>query len=324
MPSLDLLTFGRANLDLYAQETGVPFVDVQGWNAMVGGSPTNVAIAASRLGLRSAVFTAVGVDLVGDWVLAALAREGVDTAFVVRKPGPHTSLALRAQLAPDHPLAFYRHDPADIHLTLDDAGSLPLDRARALLISADALARGTTRGLCSTILAAAKASQSMTVLDLDLRQVNWGDLDQYASAVATILGEVDVVLGTEEEFAAALRVAPREEDTVQAVLERLPRSRQAVVVKQGARGATTVIDGSVARVDGFPVAEVSSIGAGDSFAAGLIHARLSGRNWAAAGEFASACAAITVSRAGCSSGFPRRDEVDAFIGMREAPKGVAA
>jgi 5-dehydro-2-deoxygluconokinase len=321
VPSLDLITVGRVNLDLYAQETGVEFVEVRGWDAMVGGSPTNVAIAASRLGLRCAVFTAVGADLIGDWVRASLNREGVNTAFVARKEGPHTSFALRAQLPPDHPLAFFRHDPADIHLTVADAAGVPVIEARALLISADALARGSTPEACRAILVAARIARVPIFLDLDLREVNWQDLDAYATTVALIVGEADVVLGTEEEFATLLGVNPDViQNTPDTVRERLTdRPNHVQIIKQGPRGATALVGGEALRLRGFTVREASSIGAGDSFAAGLIHALFSGLDWDAAGEFASACAAITVSRFGCSSGFPTSDEVEGFLTEHSIP-----
>lgn len=316
MVDLDLITVGRVNLDLYAQQPGVEFTEVRGWDAMVGGSPTNVAIAATRLGLRAAAFTAVGADPVGNWVVQSLQRERVDTRFVALKRGPHTSLALRAQLPPDHELAFYRHDPADIHLTVAEARALPLPQTQALLVSADALARGSTREACRALIAAADATAGTTYFDLDLREVNWSGPDAYATTVDQVLDDVDVVLGTEEEFLALLRLESSSDEStaVQAVRSTFPRrAGQVIVVKQGDRGATALTESRVLRIDGYRVTEASSIGAGDSFAAGLIHSRLAGRDWSDACQFASACAAITVSRLGCSSGFPQRPEVDAFL-----------
>ncbi len=312
MPSLDLITVGRVNLDLYAQERGVEFSEVRGWDAMVGGSPTNVAIAASRLGLRTAIFTAVGVDLVGDWVLAALRREGVDTTYIARKHGPHTSLALRAQRPPDHPLAFFRHDPADVHLTAADAATLPVQQARAVLISADACARGTTPAVCEPIVAAARAAGATTFLDLDLREVNWSDMEAYARTVRDLVARFDVILGTEEEFATLLE-AGDPSAVPSLLLQRRSEWPGVHIIKQGSRGATALVADETLRFGGFPVREASSVGAGDSFAAGLIHARLTGLDWNAAGEFASATAAIVVSRPGCSAGFPYPHEVERFL-----------
>jgi 5-dehydro-2-deoxygluconokinase len=315
LSDFDLITIGRVNLDLYAQQPGVEFTEVDGWNAMVGGSPTNVALAGSRLGLRTAAFTAVGDDLVGDWVIRSLERAGVETQFVSRKPGRHTSLALRAQRPPDHPLAFYRHDPADIYLTAAEAALLPVERTRVLLVSADTLARGSTPEASRSLIAAARDTTRAIYLDLDLREVNWPDLDAYSRTIAEVIDHVDVVLGTEAEFSTLLGLGPKPgRRTVWAVRERFSgRPCQAIVVKQGAHGATLIVEGQTLRVDSFPVTEGSSVGAGDSFAAGLIRAVLSGADWPRACEFASACAAITVSRLGCSSGFPRTEEVDRFV-----------
>lgn len=314
MSDLDLITVGRVNLDLYAQQPAVEFSDVRGFDAMVGGSPVNVALAGARLGLRTAVLTAVGEDLVGDWVLRSLEREGVDIRFVARKRGPHTSLALRAQLPPDHPLAFYRHNPADIHVTVDDASVLPLDRTRALLVSADALARGSMANACRAVVAVARSHGLDIYLDLDLRDVNWVDLDAYHSTVSAMLQTADVVLGTEAELAAALGLAcePDPGDLLEATRSRLGGDGQVAIIKQGSRGASLMLAGETKSIAGYQVAEASAIGAGDSFAAGLIRARLDGKPWADACEFGAACAAITVSRLGCSAGFPRRDEVAHF------------
>ena len=327
MTDVDLLTVGRVNLDLYSQQTGVAFAEARGWDAMVGGSPANVALAAARLGLRVSLLSAVGEDPVGDWVLRGLERGGVDTGAVARKRGPHTSLALRAQLPPDHPLAFYRHDPADIHLVEEDVARAPIESARALLLSADALARGTTAELCPAILRRARAAGATVFIDLDLRHVSWPDLDAYAAAVGAAVEHADVVVGTEEEFAAllGLRATTGVAAVAAAVDTRVSRSAgRVVVLKRGGHGATVFEGPDAIDVPAYPVTEASTVGAGDTFAAALISARLADRDWGAAGAFASAAAAITVSRWGCSDGFPRLGEVDALMERDDAVVGERA
>jgi 5-dehydro-2-deoxygluconokinase len=319
VPDVDLITVGRVNLDLYARQAGVAFADVASWDAMVGGSPANVAVAAARLGLRAGILTAVGEDLVGDWVLRALAREGVETAFVARKRGPDTSLALRAQLPPDHPLAFYRHDPADIHVTPAEAAALPLARVCAVLVSADAFARGAMADACALVLRRAGELGKTVYVDLDLRELSWSDPGAYAAAAGTAVEHADVLVGTEAEYAALLGLSPAAgaEAVTAAVASRIARDAgRVVVLKRGGRGAVALVGEEAVEVPAFPVAEASSVGAGDSFAAGLIRARLRGLGWAEAGRYASACAAITVSRLGCSAGFPSAAEVDAFLEER--------
>lgn len=324
MPELDLITVGRVNLDLYAQQTGLPFGGVLGWDAMIGGSPTNVALAITRLGRSAAPFTAVGEDPVGDWILEALAREGVQTQFVSRKRGPHTSLALRAQNAPEHTLAFYRHDPADIHLSAAEASAIPVDGPAALLVSADALARGSTADVCRALAVARTGRRDHpTYLDLDLRPSNWPDLQTYARTVMPLLEDVGVVLGNEAEYAALLGLSERDPALVDRVRDRLGGAAgHTFIVKHGDRGATVLTGAALHAVPAFEVVEASSVGAGDSFAAGLIDARLAGAEWPAATRFASACAAITASRFGCSVGFPHRHEVAAFLEARPAQSQV--
>ena len=84
--TLDLLSVGRISVDLYAQESHHSFSDPQTFMKSIGGSPTNVAVAAARLGLTSAIATKVGGDLLAPFVLAKLAGFGVDTSFVGKKP----------------------------------------------------------------------------------------------------------------------------------------------------------------------------------------------------------------------------------------------
>jgi 5-dehydro-2-deoxygluconokinase len=313
---VELLTVGRVNLDLYAQQVGVEFAEIAGFEAMVGGSPVNVAIAASRLGVAAGVFTAVGMDPVGDWVLRSLRREHVNTELVARKPDAHTSLALLAQQTPDHSLAFYRHNPADIHLTVGEAAAIPLDGIPALLVSADSLARGSTAAAAASLLRHARALEMTVYVDLDLRDVNWSDRASYASEVEGAIDEADVVLGTEDEFAALLRLGVDfDPDALAETVGELASSRpdRVIVLKRGDRGATIFTEAEPAQVEPFTVSEASTVGAGDSFAAGLIYGRLNGFEWRAAGHFAAACAAITVSRFGCSAGFPQLKEVTDLI-----------
>src|SRR4030081_1819647 len=119
--SFDVITMGRSSIDLYSNDVGAPFVDVTSFGAYVGGCPTHMSAGTRRLGLRSALLTAVGDDLVGDFVLNFLKREGVETRLIPTKPGRGTSAVLLSMLPPDRfPLVFYRDNCADIVLNIDD------------------------------------------------------------------------------------------------------------------------------------------------------------------------------------------------------------
>src|SRR5437762_9126496 len=113
-PPYDLITMGRSSIDLYSNEIGAPFADIKSFAAYVGGSPTNIAVGAQRLGLRTAVLTAVGDDPVADFILKFLNDEGVETKFIPRKPGTRTSAVVLGIEPPDKfPLVHYRAYLAD-------------------------------------------------------------------------------------------------------------------------------------------------------------------------------------------------------------------
>ena len=136
----DLLTMGRSSIDLYANDVGAPFVEIKSFAAYVGGCPTNIATGAQRLGLRTAVLTAVGPDPVGDFIRKFLDDEGVETRYIVTKPGRRTSAVVLGIEPPDRfPLVYYRDNCADIELTIDDVLAAPETDSRALHISGTGL-----------------------------------------------------------------------------------------------------------------------------------------------------------------------------------------
>ena len=102
-PPLDLLALGRISVDLYAQEPGASFLDPQTFVKSIGGSPTNVAVAAARLGLQSAVVTAVGADPLGQYAVTKLKALGVHTRYVTVRDDGRTPVVLVALDDPAEP-----------------------------------------------------------------------------------------------------------------------------------------------------------------------------------------------------------------------------
>jgi 5-dehydro-2-deoxygluconokinase len=323
----DLITVGRVNMDLFAQDIGAEFVDITGFDAAVGGSPSNVAMGTARLGLSTVAFTAVGDETVDDFVLRYLANTGVVTDYVVRKPGKRTSLALVGVQPPDRfPLTFYRDDPADIHLTIDDAAGLPYDDTRAILLSGNAFSRGTCADAARTAAAEAGHRGLMTFMDLDLRPTDWSHPKAFGIILRPVLPWVDVVIGTEEEFFALLApdpgpvatgapVATVDKPVLDELVAALVASGtvETVVLKRGSDGATVLTGSARMDVPGFEVEPVNTVGAGDSFASGLIWSRLQGHDWYQSCRFGNACGAIVVTRHGCAAAFPTYQEVMDFV-----------
>jgi 5-dehydro-2-deoxygluconokinase len=326
----DLITVGRVNMDLFSQQIGADFADIPGFDTAVGGSPSNIAIGTSRLGLKSVAFTAVGQDTVGDFVLRYLQDDGVVTDFVQRKAGKLTSLAMLGVQPPDRfPLTFYRDDPADIHLTVDDAALLPIAETQAVLLSGNAFSRGTCVGAARSVAETAAANGLTVFMDLDLRPTDWSHPRAYGLTLRTVLPFVDVLIGTEEEFFSLLAPNPDEvvsggelTDTDRRMLEELITDlidrgvTGTIVLKRGARGAEVITDHDRQLVPGFPVDVVNTVGAGDAFASGLIWSRLQEWDLYRSCRFGNACGALVVTRHGCAVALPTYDEVLEFADAR--------
>ena len=134
--SYDVITMGRSSIDLYSNDIGAPFVNISSFAAYVGGCPTNISVDTRRLGVRSALLTAIGDDQVGNFIVHFLQREGVETRFIPRKPGYRSSAVLLGIEPPDRfPLTYYREKAADIELTIDDVLATPIAQSRVLLIA---------------------------------------------------------------------------------------------------------------------------------------------------------------------------------------------
>lgn len=333
--SYDILAMGRSSIDLYANEIGAPFTEIKSFAAYVGGCPTNISVGTRRLGLRSALLTAVGEDPVGDFILSFLEREGVVTDFIPRKPGRRTSAVILGIEPPNKfPLVYYRDNCADIELTIDDVLAAPVADSRALLISGTGLSREPSRS--ATLFAAAQArTHGVTMfLDLDFRPDQWHDARAYGVTLRGAIRHADVVIGTADEVKAAAleaesnvsvehsqvsgaRVGGDVAKAIEAVLAAGPST---LVMKRG--GETTTVyyrnDEMIEMIEAapFPVEVCNVLGAGDAFASGLIYGFLKGWDWHRAARMGNACGAIVVTRHGCANFMPFEQEALSFIEQR--------
>jgi len=207
--SYDVITMGRSSIDLYSNDIGAPFVEITSFAAYVGGCPTNISVGTRRLGLRSALLTALGEDQVGDFILHFLQQEGVDTRFIPRKPGHRSSAVVLGIEPPDRfPLTYYRDNCADIELNVDDVLATPIADSRALLITGTGLSKEPSRS--ATLFAAEMAHQAGTtvMLDIDFRPDQWHDPRAFGITLRSALRLVDIVVGTEDEINAVMLTDP--------------------------------------------------------------------------------------------------------------------
>jgi 5-dehydro-2-deoxygluconokinase len=330
--SFDILLMGRSSIDLYANDIGAPFPEIKSFAAYVGGCPTNISVGTRRLGLRSVLLTAVGVDPVGDFLLHFLEQEGVIKDFIPRKQGHRTSAVILGIEPPDKfPLVYYRDNCADIELTFEDVLAAPIGDCRALLISGTGLSREPSRS--ATIFAAERAQSCGTkvVLDLDFRPDQWHDARAFGVTVRSVLRLTDLVIGTADEVKAGalsedLSVSVEHSqvsgarvsgDVSEAVERILSGGPEALALKRGGEGTSVYLKaGEQIEAATFPVEVHNVLGAGDAFASGFLYGYLKGWDWHRAARMGNACGAIVVTRHGCANFMPYEQEALSFIEER--------
>jgi len=310
----DVLTMGRSSIDLYAHQIGVPMTEVTSFDAYVGGCPTNIAVGTRRLGLRSALLTAVGQDEVGDFILSFLTRETVETQFIPRKPGHRTSAVLMSIQPPDtFPLTFYRDNCADRELTIADVDRAPIGDARIVVVTGTGLSHEPSRSATLHAATQAWAASSTVLVDIDYRPDQWTDRSAFASTVQPLLHHAHLAVGTEDEVAAASD-GRTGEAAVAAILD---CGIEALIVKRGGAGSSVYTrNGSLIDVAPFPVDVLNVLGAGDAFASGFIYGLRQGWTLPRAARVGNATGAIIVTRHGCANFMPTWPEVEAFVAAR--------
>ncbi len=325
----ELLNIGRSSIDLYSNDVGTPFVEISSFAAYVGGSPTNMSVGARRLGVNSALLTGLGEDPVGDFILHFLEQEGVETRYIVRKPGHRTSAVVLGIEPPDKfPLVYYRDNCADIEITIDDVLAAPVQDVQVVEFAGTNFSKDPSRS--ATIFAAelAQRSGAKVVLDIDFRPDQWHDPRAFGVAIRSVLRNVDVVIGTQDEINAAMLTDPaqmtlthsqvsdtRVEGDIDAAIRRLLElGPEAVIEKRGDEGARVHLrDGQAIDAPGFPVEVYNILGAGDAFGAGFLYGYIKGWDWYRSARLGNACGAIVVTKHGCANFMPTLDEVMAFV-----------
>ncbi|MET8677632.1 5-dehydro-2-deoxygluconokinase [Streptomyces sp. NPDC004647] len=311
----DLITMGRIGVDVYPLQTGVSLAQVETFGKFLGGSPTNVAVAAARLGRRTAIVSRTGQDPFGDYIHRALREFGVDDRWVTPVRQYPTPVTFCEIFPPDDfPLYFYRQPKApDLEI---EEGELDLDAirtARIFWVTGTGLCEEPSRGATLAALAAraeAGTTYGATVFDLDWRPMFWQGEDLMGTArpyYAEALAHATVAVGNLEECEVATGVR----EPMDCALALLDAGVELAVVKQGPKGVLAVHrDGTTAEVPPLPVEVVNGLGAGDAFGGSLCHGLLAGWELERTMRYANAAGAIVASRLACSSAMPTAAEVE--------------
>jgi 5-dehydro-2-deoxygluconokinase len=326
--TLDVITIGRAGVDLYGAQVGGRLEDMGGFRKYIGGSPTNIACGTARLGLKSGLITRVGDEHMGRFIREQLQREGVDVRGVVTDPDRLTALViLGIRDQEQFPLIFYRENCADMALCEADIDEGLIADTRSVLATGTHLSHPRTEAAVLKALQLARKHGARTALDIDYRPNLWGvaghgdgesrfvESAKVTAKLQQSLHFFDLIVGTEEEF----HIAGGSTDTIAALRAVRAVSGAVLVCKRGAAGAVAFEGAIPDSLDdgqtgpGFPIEVFNVLGAGDGFFSGLMKGWLDGESWPRALEYANACGAFAVSRHGCTPAYPSLAELQFFL-----------
>lgn len=313
MADPEVVTMGRVGVDLYPEQIGVTLAEVRTFAKSLGGSPTNVAVGAARLGRRVAVVTRVGDDGFGDYVRQALAGFGVDTRWVGVDSDLRTPIVFCEVHPPDRfPLLFYREPKApDLNLRREDLDLDAIGRAPLFWTTGTGLSDEPSRTATLAALDARKR-KDFTVHDLDYRAAFWPSAGEARRWSVEALGRATVVVGNVEE----VEMATGSSDPDEAALKLLRMGPKLAVVKLGGEGVYARQGSTTVRHGRLPIDVLNGLGAGDAFGGALCHGLLSGWPLARTIELGSAAGAIVASRLACADAMPTLAEIEALLARR--------
>jgi 5-dehydro-2-deoxygluconokinase len=307
----DLITMGRVGVDLYPEQIGVPLAEVRTFAKSLGGSPTNVAVAAARLGSRSAVITKVGDDPFGPYVRAALRGFGVEDRFVGTHPTLRTPVVFCEIFPPDDfPLLFYREPTApDMTLAADELDLDAIRRARVFWTTGTGLSAEPSRGATLAALEKRAEARGVTVHDLDHRPMFWADEAEAGRCARAALALATVAVGNRDEVAVA--VGTRDPDAAAEAL--LELGVQLAIVKRGPEGVLARTREERIEVAPLSVDVVCGLGAGDAFGGALAHGLLEGWPLRQTLRLANAAGAHVAARLACADAMPTLQDLEGVL-----------
>jgi 5-dehydro-2-deoxygluconokinase len=315
--SFDFTAIGRLCIDLNANEINRPMEETMTFTKYVGGSPANITIGMSRLGLRTAFIGKVANDQMGRFIRSYLEKNNIQTGNVITdNTGAVTGLAFTEIKSPtDCSILMYRDNAADLKLAPEEVQEELIANSKVLLISGTALAASPSREAVFQALEYAKRHGVVVAFDIDFRPYTWVSPEETAVYYNLAAEKCDIIVGTREEFDMMERFDrnPNRDDQVTAS-KWFDYKAKIVIIKHGKEGSIAYTkDGASHRAKSFPAKVVKTFGAGDSYAAGFLYGVMQGWTIEKSMEFGSASACIVISSHSCSDAMPTADQVHDYI-----------
>lgn len=314
----DLIAIGRATIDLNANEYNRPMEETMSFTKYVGGSPANIVIGCSKLGLKAGFIGKISQDQHGNFIKQYMEEKGINTSNVVydtenRKAG----LTFTEILSPEEcSILMYRDNVADLYLDPTEVSEDYIKKAKILLVSGTALAQSPSREAVLQAIKYAKKNNVKVIFELDYRPYTWTSAEETAVYYSLVAELSDVVIGTREEY-DKMENLDSEGDNDETVKHLFQHGTELIVIKHGVDGSYAYEpDGTVHRGQAYKTKVLKTFGAGDSYASAFLYALLSGKDYETALKFGSASASIVVSKHSSSEAMPTVEEIEQLIRER--------
>ncbi|MFW7431258.1 5-dehydro-2-deoxygluconokinase [Vagococcus carniphilus] len=311
---LDLIAIGRACIDLNAVEYNRPMEETTTFSKYVGGSPANIAIGASKLGLSCGFIGKVPDDQHGRFITNFMKNVGIDTShMVIDQTGKKAGLAFTEILSPEEcSILMYREDVADLYLETTEIDESYIKQAKNLVVSGTGLAQSPSREAVLKAVSLAKKHQVKVIFELDYRPYTWKNSEEVSVYYSIVAEASDVVIGTRDEFDKLENLTNgKNEETVAYLFKHQP---ELIVIKHGVEGSYAYTrSGETFRGTAYKSNVLKTFGAGDSYAAAFIYALINGKTIQEALQYGSASAAIVVSKHSSSEAMPSVLEIEKLM-----------
>lgn len=312
----DLILLGRIAIDFNPVDYFKTLEESETYKKYVGGSPANIAVGLSRLGMKCGFFARVSDDRFGEYAKDYFRAENIDVSHIkVCEKGESLGLTFTEILSQDESnILMYRNGIADLSLSPEDIEEEYLKQSKALLISGTALAASPSREAALKAVALAKKNQVKIIFDIDYRAYNWKNKEEVAVYYASVARDSNIILGSREEYDLTERFLGLDGSDEGSARYWCGQQASIVVIKHGKQGSTAYTeDGKSYSVKPFPVNALKGFGGGDGYASSFLYGIMKGMEIPDCLELGSASASMLVAAHGCSPYMPTCSELLEFI-----------
>lgn len=308
------LIIGRAGVDIYPEPPGTKTENATHFVTHLGGSSANIAVALTKLGGKCKLLTSISDDALGRLVINQLHSYNIDTSLISSKKNEsRLSFAIVETRIEDHQSIIYRNKASDLLMNNEDITNVDFNNFSCLIFTGTCLASEPSRSAIFLAIDKAKSNNIPIILDIDYRPYTWTSLEEASKFYIRASKNCDILIGNDDEFGV---LAKDYENGIELAKE-LSKEISIVIYKKGENGSTTFYDDNCIIKGIFPVKALKPTGAGDAFMGSFIGGLLNNKDIEESIVYASASAAIVVTKVGCAPAMPLQNEIEEFMKLNK-------